>query len=56
MQGPWLRQHLCYRPHLSRQLRERVVVPGETVTRGGGTFREILTGLEPGDMVVTGDE
>ncbi|WP_093115385.1 efflux RND transporter periplasmic adaptor subunit [Salinihabitans flavidus] len=34
----------------------RVVVPGETLTRDGAKWREILTGLEPGDVVVTPDE
>jgi RND family efflux transporter MFP subunit len=35
---------------------ERAVVPGETVTRDGAAWREILTGLSAGDMVVTPDE
>lgn len=34
----------------------RVVVPGDTVERGGATWREILTGLSAGDRVVTPDE
>ena len=35
---------------------ERAVVPGETVMRDGAAWREILTGLSAGDVVVTGDE
>jgi RND family efflux transporter MFP subunit len=35
---------------------ERAVVPGQTVAQDGETWREILTGLATGDMVVTGDE
>jgi RND family efflux transporter MFP subunit len=35
---------------------ERAVVPGQTVERDGETWREILTGLVAGDMVVTADE
>jgi RND family efflux transporter MFP subunit len=35
---------------------ERAVVPGETVTREGAPWREILTGLSAGDVVVTPDE
>ncbi|MCR8548325.1 efflux RND transporter periplasmic adaptor subunit [Salipiger sp. P9] len=35
---------------------ERVVVPGETVLKDGARFREILTGLNPGDVVVTDHE
>jgi RND family efflux transporter MFP subunit len=35
---------------------ERAVVPGETVERDGAAWREILTGLSAGDVVVTGDE
>lgn len=35
---------------------ERVVVPGATLERDGETWREILTGLAAGDVVVTGDE
>lgn len=34
----------------------RVVVPGDTVQRDGSTWREILTGLQVGDVVVTPDE
>ncbi|EPX78825.1 efflux transporter, RND family, MFP subunit [Salipiger mucosus DSM 16094] len=34
----------------------RTVVPGAGVTRDGTEWREILTGLRPGDVVVTGDE
>jgi RND family efflux transporter MFP subunit len=35
---------------------ERAVVPGETVDRDGVPWREILTGLSAGDIVVTSDE
>lgn len=35
---------------------ERAVVPGATMMRDGETWREILTGLGVGDMVVTSDE
>jgi RND family efflux transporter MFP subunit len=35
---------------------ERAVVPGETVMRDGTPWREILTGLSAGDVVVTPDE
>jgi membrane fusion protein, multidrug efflux system len=35
---------------------ERAVVPGQAVERDGETWREILTGLVAGDMVVTADE
>lgn len=35
---------------------ERVVVPGQVVERDGAPWREILTGLQPGDVVVTTDE
>jgi RND family efflux transporter MFP subunit len=35
---------------------ERAVVPGETVERDGEPWREILTGLAAGDVVVTADE
>ncbi|WP_343080473.1 efflux RND transporter periplasmic adaptor subunit [Ostreiculturibacter nitratireducens] len=34
----------------------RAVVPGETISRDGETWREILTGLEAGDRVVTENE
>ncbi len=34
----------------------RIVVPGETVERDGSAWREILTGLSAGDLVVTSDE
>ncbi len=34
----------------------RVVVPGDTVQHDGEAWREILTGLAPGDRVVTPDE
>jgi hypothetical protein len=32
------------------------VVPGATVDRDGAAWREILTGLSAGDVVVTPDE
>lgn len=35
---------------------ERAVVPGQTVAHNGKTWREILTGLAAGDVVVTGHE
>ena len=35
---------------------ERAVVPGETVEYEGAAWREILTGLSAGDVVVTPDE
>jgi RND family efflux transporter MFP subunit len=35
---------------------ERAVVPGGTVMQDGESWREILTGLAAGDVVVTGDE
>jgi RND family efflux transporter MFP subunit len=35
---------------------ERAVVPGGTVDRDGAPWREILTGLSAGDIVVTSDE
>lgn len=35
---------------------DRTVVPGETLDRDGTQWIEILTGLEPGDRVVTGDD
>jgi RND family efflux transporter MFP subunit len=35
---------------------QRAVVPGGTVEREGAPWREILTGLRAGDIVVTGDE
>ncbi len=35
---------------------QRIVVPGREVTRDGATWREILTGLEPGEVVVISDE
>ncbi|MGI1661504.1 efflux RND transporter periplasmic adaptor subunit [Palleronia sp. KMU-117] len=35
---------------------QRVVVPGGRVMRDGEVWREILTGLHAGDVVVTGDE
>lgn len=35
---------------------ERAVVPGETIKREGVAWREILTGLSAGDVVVTPDE
>lgn len=35
---------------------ERVVVPGAAIQRDGVAWREILTGLAAGDMVVTSDE
>jgi RND family efflux transporter MFP subunit len=35
---------------------QRVVVPGGRVMRDGEEWREILTGLHAGDVVVTGDE
>ena len=35
---------------------ERAVVPGETILREGTPWREILTGLSAGDVVVTPDE
>lgn len=35
---------------------ERAVVPGATIEQDGATWREILTGLVPGDVVVTPDE
>ncbi|MCA0918802.1 efflux RND transporter periplasmic adaptor subunit [Pseudooceanicola nanhaiensis] len=35
---------------------QRVVVPGEMLTLDGVTLRDVLTGLEPGDVVVTPDE
>jgi membrane fusion protein, multidrug efflux system len=35
---------------------ERAVVPGETILRDGTPWREILTGLSAGDVVVTPDE
>ena len=34
----------------------RVVVPGAVVRRDGAEMREILSGLQPGDIVVTGNE
>ncbi|HTN60096.1 MAG TPA: efflux RND transporter periplasmic adaptor subunit [Devosia sp.] len=34
-------------------VRERAVVPGETLLRDGVGFVEILTGLEPGETIVT---
>jgi RND family efflux transporter MFP subunit len=34
----------------------RVVVPGAAIEREGATWREILTGLEAGDMVVIADD
>lgn len=34
----------------------RVVVPGEAIARDGKTMREILSGIVPGDKVVTPDE
>lgn len=34
---------------------ERVVVPGAEVLRDGQSFREILTGLQAGDTIVTGE-
>lgn len=35
---------------------ERVVVPGATLAREGETWREILSGLVPGETVVIGDD
>jgi membrane fusion protein, multidrug efflux system len=35
---------------------ERVVVPGSVLQRDGGPWREILTGLAPGETVVIGGE
>jgi hypothetical protein len=35
---------------------QRVVVPGAEVLRDGAAWREILTGLKPGDVVVTDHE
>jgi len=34
----------------------RVVVPGPVIIHDGAAWREILTGLEPGETVVTGNE
>ncbi len=34
----------------------RTVVPGGSVSHGGAPYREILTGLQAGDVVVLGDE
>jgi RND family efflux transporter MFP subunit len=35
---------------------ERLVVPGAVIRRDGESWREILSGLSAGDVVVTGDE
>ncbi len=35
---------------------QRIVVPGREVTREGAAWREILTGLEPGETVMVPDE